>query len=46
MVSLKPGIPSVKAQDDEDLVDPQQTLRVLCSIFCNRSFGRAYKRMR
>lgn len=29
-VSLKPGIPSVKAQDDEDLVDPQQTLREQC----------------
>ena len=26
---MKPVIPSVRAQDEEDLVDPQQTLRVL-----------------
>ncbi|KDR22439.1 cytochrome b-c1 complex subunit 6, mitochondrial [Zootermopsis nevadensis] len=29
-VSMKPVIPSVKAQDEEDLVDPQQTLREEC----------------
>ncbi|XP_069684020.1 cytochrome b-c1 complex subunit 6, mitochondrial-like [Periplaneta americana] len=30
-VSVKPVIPSVKAQDeDEELVDPQQTLREQC----------------
>jgi hypothetical protein len=41
---MKPVIPSVKAQDEEDLVDPQQTLRVLQNhFFHNRSFGRLHK---
>lgn len=41
---MKPVIPSVKAQDEEDLVDPQQTLRVLQNnIFRSRTFCRLQK---
>jgi hypothetical protein len=43
-VSMNPVIPSVKAQDEEDLVDPQQTLRVLENdVFHNRSYGILHK---
>jgi len=41
---MNPVIPSVKAQDEEDLVDPQQTLRVLENdVFHNRSYGILHK---
>lgn len=36
---MKPVIPNVKAQEEEEeLVDPQQSLRVLQNIIHSRSF--------